>query len=80
MSDAARSGSTCRSTSQLANDFFTQLVIVAKDVAARERLRAKLERVLAEDFPGVVARICPAGARAAGGLAGAVSRERAGHG
>jgi multidrug efflux pump len=44
---------------QLANDFFTQSVIVAKDVAARERLHAKLETALAEKFPSVVARIAP---------------------
>ena len=44
---------------QLANDFFTQYVIIAKDVAARERLHAKLESVLAENFPSVVARIAP---------------------
>ena len=34
-------------------------MIVAKDVAARERLRAKLERVLQDDFPGAVSRIVP---------------------
>ena len=44
---------------QLPNDFFTQVVIVAKDVAARERLRVKLEKVLADDFPSVVGRIYP---------------------
>ena len=44
---------------QLANDFFTQAVIVAKDVDARDRLQAKLEQVLAEDFPGAVARTSP---------------------
>jgi multidrug efflux pump subunit AcrB len=44
---------------QLANDFFSQAVIVAKDVEARERLRQKLEQVLAEDFPSVVSRIYP---------------------
>ncbi|KAA5602608.1 efflux RND transporter permease subunit [Blastochloris sulfoviridis] len=44
---------------QLPNDFFAQGVIVAKDVAARERLRQKLEKVLAEDFPSVVSRISP---------------------
>ena len=44
---------------QLPNDFFAQAVIVAKDVAARERLRAKLEKLLAEDFPSVVARVYP---------------------
>jgi multidrug efflux pump subunit AcrB len=44
---------------QLPNDFFAQAVIVAKDVAARERLRVKLEKVLAEDFPSVVSRVYP---------------------
>ena len=44
---------------QLPNDFFAQAVIVAKDVAARERLRVKLEKVLATEFPSVVARIYP---------------------
>ncbi|MGR7995385.1 efflux RND transporter permease subunit [Xanthobacter sp. ZOL 2024] len=44
---------------QLPNDFFAQTVIVAKDVAGRDRLRAKLEKVLAEDFPQLVSRIAP---------------------
>jgi multidrug efflux pump len=44
---------------ELPNDFFSQFVVIAKDIAARERLRAKLERVLAEDFPGAVTRIAP---------------------
>ena len=44
---------------QLPNDFFAQSVIVAKDVAARERLRVKLEKVLADDFPSVVSRVSP---------------------
>jgi multidrug efflux pump subunit AcrB len=43
----------------LPNDFFTQAVIVAKDVTARERLRSKLEKVLADNFPSVIARIYP---------------------
>ena len=34
-------------------------MIVAKDVAARERLRVKLEKVLADDFPSVVGRVYP---------------------
>ena len=42
---------------QLPNDFFAQSVIVAKDVPARERLRTKLEKVLAEQFPTLVARV-----------------------
>jgi multidrug efflux pump subunit AcrB len=44
---------------QLPNDFFSQAVIVAKDVAARERLHAKLEKILAEDFPSLVSNISP---------------------
>jgi len=44
---------------QLANPFFGQFVIVAKDVDARERLQVKLEKVLAEQFPDVVARVSP---------------------
>ncbi|HZC55288.1 MAG TPA: efflux RND transporter permease subunit [Xanthobacteraceae bacterium] len=44
---------------ELPNDFFSQFVVIAKDIAARERLRAKLERVLQEDFPDAVSRIAP---------------------
>ncbi len=44
---------------QLANPFFGQFVIVAKDLQARERLQAKLEKVLAEQFPAVVSRVSP---------------------
>jgi multidrug efflux pump subunit AcrB len=44
---------------QLANPFFAQFVIVAKDIDARERLQRKLEAALAEDFPDVVARVAP---------------------
>jgi multidrug efflux pump len=44
---------------QLANPFFGQFVIVAKDLEARERLQVKLEKVLAEQFPEVVARVSP---------------------
>jgi multidrug efflux pump subunit AcrB len=44
---------------RLPNDFFSQIVIIAKDVAARERLHARLETLLAEHFPSVVARIAP---------------------
>jgi multidrug efflux pump subunit AcrB len=44
---------------QLANPFFAQFVIVAKDLDARERLHQKLETVLAEEFPEVVARVSP---------------------
>ena len=44
---------------QLANPFFAQFVIVAKDLEARERLQQKLEAALAKDFPEVVARVSP---------------------
>src|SRR5215472_10136085 len=44
---------------QLPNNFFSQAVVVAKDVAARERLHAKLEKVLADDFPSTVSRVYP---------------------
>ncbi|SFK01411.1 Multidrug efflux pump subunit AcrB [Methylocapsa palsarum] len=44
---------------QLANDFIAQAVVVAKDVPARERLKAKLEHELAEQLPSVVARVSP---------------------
>jgi multidrug efflux pump subunit AcrB len=42
---------------QLPNDFFTQAVLVTKDVEARERTRKKLETLLANEFPSVVARV-----------------------
>jgi len=44
---------------QLAHDFFSQYVVIAKDVDARDRLHKKLETVLAESFPGLVTRIAP---------------------
>ena len=44
---------------QLPNNFFTQVVIVAKDVAARERLRLKLEKILADQFPSAISRVYP---------------------
>ncbi|AHB49112.1 ACR family transporter [Hyphomicrobium nitrativorans NL23] len=44
---------------QLPNEFFSQAVIVAKDVAARKRLQEKLERLLADEFPGLVSRVAP---------------------
>ncbi len=46
---------------ELPNDFFAQAVVIAKDVAARERLHARLEKVLADAFPGAVGRISPLG-------------------
>ena len=44
---------------QLANPFFAQFVIVAKDLEARERLHEMLEKELAEQFPDVIARVSP---------------------
>jgi len=44
---------------QLANPFFAQLVVVAKDVENRERLQKKLEALLAEQFPEVSSRVSP---------------------
>ncbi|MDF2998851.1 MAG: AcrB/AcrD/AcrF family protein [Xanthobacteraceae bacterium] len=44
---------------QLPNDFFAQAVVVAKDIDARERLRARLAKLLAEEFPNVVGRVSP---------------------
>ena len=44
---------------QLANDFFAQAVVIAKNVAARETLHAKIEKELADRLPGVVSRVSP---------------------
>jgi multidrug efflux pump subunit AcrB len=44
---------------QLPNNFFAQAVLVAKDVPARDRLKFKLEKLLANEFPSVVARVYP---------------------
>jgi multidrug efflux pump subunit AcrB len=46
---------------QLPNDFFTQAVVVAKDVAARKRLHKRLEAALAENFPSAVSSVSPLG-------------------
>ena len=59
MSDRARCGSTCRSNVQLPNDFFAQAVVVTKGFEQRERVKAKLEKALATDFPSVVGRVYP---------------------
>jgi multidrug efflux pump len=59
MSAAARSAFILTLNVQLANPFFAQFVIVAKDIEARERLQQKLETALAEEFPEVVARVSP---------------------
>jgi len=44
---------------QLANPFFAQAVVVAKDLDARLRLQPRLEALLAEEFPGAIARVSP---------------------
>src|SRR5262249_48698030 len=44
---------------ELPNDFFSQFVVIAKDIAGRERLRSRLERLLQEDFPNTVTRTVP---------------------
>jgi multidrug efflux pump subunit AcrB len=44
---------------QLADPFFGQLIVVAKDLAARDRLQPKLEKELAEQFPEMVSRVSP---------------------
>ena len=44
---------------QLNNAFFAQAVVIAKDVAARKRLQATLEKKLAEEFPSIVSRVSP---------------------
>jgi multidrug efflux pump len=46
---------------ELANDFFTQAVVVAKDVAARKRLQQKLGKELPDRFPSAVTRVSPLG-------------------
>jgi multidrug efflux pump subunit AcrB len=44
---------------KLPNDFFSQAVVVARDVAARDRLQAKLEKLISEQMPSVVGRVSP---------------------
>lgn len=44
---------------QLANPHFSQLVVVARDVPARDRIQAKLDRLLAEEFPAAISRTSP---------------------
>ena len=44
---------------QLANPFVGQSVIVTKSIEAREQLQPRLEKLLAEEFPDVVARVYP---------------------
>ncbi|WP_270937458.1 efflux RND transporter permease subunit [Falsiroseomonas oryzae] len=44
---------------QLANPFFSQTVVVAKDLDARLRLQPRLEALLAEQFPEAIGRVYP---------------------
>ena len=44
---------------QLPNPFFAQLVLVTKSFDARIRVQDRLEKLLTEEFPEVVARISP---------------------
>jgi multidrug efflux pump subunit AcrB len=44
---------------QLPSPHFSQLVVIAKDVEARERLQARLQGLLAEEFPEAVGRVSP---------------------
>jgi multidrug efflux pump subunit AcrB len=46
---------------ELANDFFAQIVVIAKDIDARKRLQSTLETILAEQFPSAVTRVSPLG-------------------
>ncbi len=46
---------------ELANNSFTQAVVVAKDVAARKRLEERLQKELPETFPSAVTRVAPLG-------------------
>ena len=43
----------------LANPFFSQIVLIAKDIEARDRLQARLEERLALDFPELISRVSP---------------------
>src|SRR5208337_3510940 len=44
---------------QLPNDFFAQAVVVTKGLEQRDRVKARLERALATEFPSVVGRVYP---------------------
>ena len=44
---------------QLPNDFFAQAVVVTKGLDQRERVKQKLEKALAADFPDAVGRVYP---------------------
>ena len=62
---------------KLPNDFFSQVVVIAKDVAARDRLHAKLEKALGRAAAERGRARLAAGAWAAGRMAGAISGQRA---
>ncbi|MDQ1345023.1 MAG: multidrug efflux pump, partial [Pseudomonadota bacterium] len=44
---------------QLPNPFFSQFVVIANDVEARERLQSRLTGLLAEKFPQAIGRVSP---------------------
>ena len=44
---------------QLPYDYFSQAVVVAKDVEARDRLQARLNTALETEFPNIVGRVYP---------------------
>src|SRR5271166_6795665 len=44
---------------QLPNDFFAQAVVVTKGLKQRERVKARLEQALANQFPSAVGRVYP---------------------
>lgn len=44
---------------QLNNDFFAQAVIVTKSLEARDRVLARLEKAIPDQFPGLVGRVYP---------------------
>jgi multidrug efflux pump subunit AcrB len=44
---------------QLPNDFFAQAVVVTQGLEERERVKAKLETALANEFPNVIGRVYP---------------------
>jgi multidrug efflux pump subunit AcrB len=44
---------------QLPNDFFGQAVVVTKGLEQRERVKAKIEHALANEFPNIVGRVYP---------------------
>ena len=44
---------------QLPSPHFSQFVVIAKDVEARDRLQARLQTLLSEEFPEAVGRVSP---------------------